>query len=1169
MTVVSHARTTCSDQFNGFTPAEVESSIPARFERIARQFPANTAIAADCRYSYTELNQRANRIARAILARCGEANEPVALLLAHDAPVVAAILAVLKAGKIYAALNPALPVARLRMLLDDLPTRLIITGTEHHALTAGLARESEQMLNLDEIDETLPGENLELEIGPEAPAAIFYTSGSTGEPKGFVRDHRTILHRIRVDTIDDWLTAADRFSLLFPCSYGTSVSDMFDALLNGATLALFDPNARGLRELTSWLRDERISSLHIPVALFRQWLETLGKDERFPALRRLRPAGQLFRGDLERLWPHLPEDAQVFSQLASSETVLITRMGFTRHTPIDSEVLPVGRPAAETEVFLVNEAGQRVSNGEPGRIHVRSRYLSSGYWRRPELTAEVFHPDPAGDGFRICRTGDWGRWRADGCLEFLGRQDAMVKIRGHRVELGEVQAALNKLAAVRDTVVIAQDHAQDGKRLVAYIVPAGPIAPTVSVLRAALAQSLPEHAIPALFVTLDELPLLPNGKLDASALPVPGSTRPQLASPYRAPSAPGEIELAAIWSEVLEIDQIGVDDHFLELGGNSLRALRISVRASQAFNVELSPRLLFEAPTIAQMALSVQASLAATEPHTEAAGQVSIPARNPSQLAPLSFAQQRLWWLDRLQPGSAAYNVARAFRLAGALDSAALEQSLNFIVARHASLRTTFINHDGEPRQIIHPPRLVELPVVDLSHLPESEREAEQRADAESKRPFDLTRDLLIRAVLLRLGPQEHLLIVVKHHIATDGWSANIFWREMTLCYQALIEGHLPALPPLQVDYADYAVWQRQRWESGALQAQLDYWRRQLAGAPPLLELPSGGPRPAERTFRGGILPIEFPTALVVALKDWLRHEQATLFWALLTTFKILLLRYTGQEDLVVGTPAAGRSHPKLEGLLGCFLNDLVLRTRLSGELTVREALARVRATALDAFVRQEVPFEAVLEAVQPERSRSRAPLFQVLFNLLTLPPFGKQFGSLQARRILLDNQTAKLDLSFALRESADAITGYFEYNSDLFDEAAIRRLFEHYLNLLTASVADPAQRISDLPMLGATERRQLLIEWNNTATVYPRDRCIHQLFEEQAARTPEAVAVTSGKQCMTYSELNQRASRLAYRLRVMGVGADAVVGVLLERSPRMVIAWLAILESGRCVFAA
>jgi len=1159
------AQTTPPDFFTGFTPADVENSIVARFEQMVRQFPNHTAVAANHRYSYAELNQRANLIAQAVLERCGQGNEPVALLLGHDAPAIAAILGVLKAGKIYVALNPAQPAARLRMLLDDLQAPLLITDAEHQLLAAEL---SPHLLNLQDVGQAKAcPEGRQAKACPTSLAAIFFTSGSTGEPKGFARDHRTILHRIRLDTNSDRLTAKDRFSLLFLCSYGTSVSDLFDALLNGGTVAMFDPNARGLGELTAWLRAEQITSLHIPVALFRQWLETLVPGDYFPALRRLRPAGQLFRADLERLWPHLPEDAQVFSQLASSETVLVTRTGFTRHTPIDTEVLHVGAPVAETDVFLINEAGQRVSNGEPGRIHVRSRFLSSGYWRRPELTAEVFQPDPAGGDFRICRTGDWGRWRADGNLEFLGRQDAMVKVRGHRVELSEIEAALRKLPEVRAAAVTARDDAQDDKRVIACIVPAQNTTPTVSALRSALANTLPEHSIPAAFVMLAELPLLPNGKLDALRLPAPERSRPVLDVPFVAPRTEDEIILAAIWSEVLEIEPLGVDDHFLELGGNSLRAMRICVRASRAFQVEIAPRMLFDAPTIARMAGEVRTLEAgragSSRPH--ASGTLALPGTLTE--APLSFAQQRLWLMDRLLPDNSVYNVARVYRLTGALNVGALEKSLNWIVARHATLRTTFASSDGVPRQIVNPARPVDFPMVDLSRLPVSEADAEvtRQADAESARPFDLTRDLLIRARLLRLSEREHWLIVVKHHIATDGWSANILWRDMALCYEAFAAGHAPDLsrfPALQGDYAAYSAWQRERWESGAWQPQLDYWRRQLAGAPPLLELPADRPRPTERTFRGALLTVEFPPALVAELNGWLRRERLTLYWGLLTAFKILLLRYTGQEDLVVGAPAAGRPHPGLEGTIGCFINDLVLRTQLNGDLTVREALARVRATVLEGFANQDAPFEAVLEAVQPERSRSRAPLFQVMFNLLTLPPFDKQFGHLEAKRILLDNQTAKLDLAFALRESPDALTGYFEYNRDLFDEATIRRLFAHYLNLLKAMLDDPARRIGALPMLDAAEHAQL-VEWNATATAYPRGQCIHQLFEAQAARTPDAIAITAGAQQLTYRELEERANTLARRLRAFGIGADTVVGVLLERSPRMIIAWLAILKAG------
>ncbi|HID62186.1 MAG TPA: non-ribosomal peptide synthetase, partial [Anaerolineae bacterium] len=673
---------------------------------------------------------------------------------------------------------------------------------------------------------------------------------------------------------------------------------------------------------------------------------------------------------------------------------------------------------------------------------------------------------------------------------------------------------------------------------------------------------LPDYMVPSAFVTLDALPLTPTGKVDRRALPAPDGTRPEVENVYVAPRTPEEEIVAGIWAQILGLERVGIHDNFFELGGHSLLATRLASRLRDALQVEVPLRALFETPTVAGLAESIRRKMWAAQ-------DLSIPPIQPvprDRDLPLSFAQQRLWFLDQLEPGSPFYNIPTAVRLTGPLDVAALEQTLNEIVRRHEALRTTFETVDGRARQVIAPELTVPLPVTDLTDLPEAEREAEalQLASQEAQRPFDLARGPLLQARLLRLGGEDHVALLTMHHIVSDGWSMGILIQEIAALYEAFSNGRPSPLQELPIQYADFAHWQREWLQGETLEAQLSYWKQQLDGSPPLLELPTDRPRPAVQSFRGRTQAFALPKDLSRAIKDLGHQEGTTLFMTLLAAFQSLLYRYTGQETINVGTPIANRTQSEIEGLIGFFVNTLVMRADLSGDPGFRELLKRVREMALGAYAHQDLPFEMLVDALQPERNLSHSPLFQVMFVLQEAPTGAQALSDLTLRGVEAETGVAKFDLTLSMAEDGDGdgLGGVFEYNVDLFDAATIERMIAHFQTLLEGIVADPNRPISELPLLTEAERRQLLVEWNDTVADYPQDRCIHELFEAQVERTSDAVAVVFEGEELTYDELNRRANQLAHHLRKLGVGPETLVGICVERSPEMIVGLLGIFKA-------
>ncbi|HYO98625.1 MAG TPA: amino acid adenylation domain-containing protein, partial [Pyrinomonadaceae bacterium] len=834
----------------------------------------------------------------------------------------------------------------------------------------------------------------------------------------------------------------------------------------------------------------------------------------------------------------------------------------------------IGRPVNNARVYLLDKKLQPVPAGIAGELHIGGAGVARGYLNRAKLTAEKFIPDPFGTeaGARLYRTGDWARYLPDGNIEFLRRMDQQVKVRGFRIELGEIEAAIAGHAGVHETAVVMREDAPEDQRIVAYVVPkraeagtgaAGDI--TAEKLRSHLAERVPGYMLPSAFVLLDEMPLAPSGKVDARALPAPDASRAEMSASFVMPRSPVEEVLAGIFGEVLKLERVGVNDNFFALGGHSLLATQVVARAREVFQRELPLRALFEAPTVAGLAAQVEALDASAQ--TASAPPPLRPVPRDGEL-PLSFIQQRFWFLHQLMPESSAYNIPTAVRLTGALDVAALERSFNEVVRRHEILRTTFISVGGRPEQLIADELKVELSLIDLGGRPtREEREAEARrlAAEEAQKPFDLARAPLLRTALLRLDAQEFVLLFTMHHIVSDGWSAGVLIRDLTTIYEAYAAGLPSPLPPLPIQFADFAHWQREWLQGEVLEHRLSYWRRQFGDGLPALNLPTDRPRPPIPTDHGAIQTLVLPAPLGAAIESVGQRESVTLFMLLLAAFKVLLHRYTGQEDILVGSSIANRNHVETEGLIGLLINTLILRTDLSGDPAFDELLARVREASLGAYAHQDLPFEQLLEELRADldAATGTAPVFQVAFQLQNFSMPTLELKNLTLSPFDVEGQTAKFDLSLSVIETQGGLVASLEYNTDLFEAATIKRLLEHYRTLLEGVVANPAERISALPLLSDAERRQILSEWNPAFESNVPAACLQHLFEAQARQRPDNIALVFEDRQLTYGELNRRANQLAHYLRRRGVCADTLVALCLERSVEMLVGILGILKAG------
>ena len=1144
-----------------------DATVHALFEAQAARTPDALAVVyGGSSLTYATLNGRANQVAHRLCALGVMRGSTVGLCVERSLDLVVGMLGILKAGAAYVPLDPAYPRERLAWMLADAGAQVLLT---QERLRDALPTEGVRVLALDgdtALDD-VPGTEAPISgAGAEDAAYVIYTSGSTGTPKGVCVPHQAVV-RLVVETDFIRVVPEDRVAQASNASFDAATFEIWGALLNGARVVGVDrETALAPRAFATWLKDEGIRVLFLTTAWFNQVVAEA--PDAFSGLRQLHFGGEAVDPRPVRQVLREGPPGRLLHVYGPTESTTFSTWHLVTEVPEGATSIPIGRPLANTVQYVLDAAMATVPPGGVGELWLGGDGLAWGYLGRPELTAERFvpHPFSTRPGARLYRTGDRVRLLSDGAVMFVGRVDTQVKVCGFRVEPGEIEAALLRHPAVRQAAVLAREDSVGGsRRLVAYVVPSaeGAAAPLASLLRAFLGEHLPAYMVPSAFSVLERLPLTPNGKVDRRALPEPSGSEfaNDQAGDFTAPRDPEEEWVAGLLRELLGVSRVGAHDSFFDLGGHSLLATRVVARIHATFGVSLSLRDLFEDPTVARLAERIRSA-------RQSAGAVRLPpiVRVPRDgPLPLSAMQERLWLLEQLQPGTALYNVPWAAWLSGPLDLSALEQALTGLCLRHEALRTTFSSHAGEPVQVIHPNVALSLPVVDLRGLPESEREAQalRAASEELRRPFDLAHGPLIRALLIRTGEHAHLLVLTLHHIISDGWSLGVAVRELSALYGAGLHGRPSLLPEPTIQPADHAAWQRDWLQGEALTAQVGYWRKQLAGAPPVLELPKDFPRPSLQRFRGDLLAVRFPAGLSDAFRDLCGREGVTPFMGLLASFQLLLSRVSGQEDVCVGSPIAGRQQPGLEELIGFFVNTLVLRARLPRTLTFRELLRQVRQTTLDAYAHQDVPFEKLVEALQPPRSLSHAPLVQVVLALQEGTRQDAAPEGLALRPVELGSGTAKFDLTLSLSDSPDGFAGTLEYDADLFTPETAARLMKGLRVLLEGAVANPGQRLGELPMMDAAERRRLLVEWNDTAVDYPREACLAALFEAQAARTPDAVAAECEDARLTYGELDRRANQLAGYLRKRGVGPGTPVGLCVQRSLELVVGMLGILKAG------
>ncbi|MBW8873686.1 MAG: non-ribosomal peptide synthase/polyketide synthase [Acidobacteria bacterium] len=1152
LSLLTPAETLQLASWNATARGYPQACIHELFAEQAERSPDAVAVAIGGReLTYGEVGRRSRRLAHR-LRRLDIGPGSLVGLCAESLPeMVVGMLGILAAGGSYVPLDLAYPQERLAFMLEDTGAAVMVA---EESLTGRLPTRAGLRVELLGHEEAGGEEELTVSLSsPGDPAYVIYTSGSTGLPKGVVVPHRAVVRLVRgTDYVQ--LGPDDRVAQASNSAFDAATFEIWGALLNGARLVgieretLLSPSL-----LSAELRRESVSVLFLTTALFNQMAREV--PAAFVTLRVLLFGGERVDPETVRTVLRDGPPAHLLHVYGPTETTTFATWQRVEAVP-PGETVPIGRPLANGTLYVLAAGLTQQPVGVPGELYLGGDGLAHGCHDRPELTAERFVPDPFGPhpGGRLYRTGDLVRQRSDGPVEFLGRLDGQVKIRGFRIELGEIEAALLELPGVREAVVLAREEAGD-RRLVAYM--AGEV--TAETLRAGLRERLPDYMVPAAFVTLETLPLTPNGKVDRKALPAP--EQPGSEEGYPALRTPVEEILAGIWAELLGLERVGADDHFFELGGHSLLATRVTSRLRDAFGVEIPLHDIFEAPRLADLAARVEA---ARRSGALAPAPPLLPVAHDGDL-PLSFAQERLWFIDQLEPGSPLYNVAAALRVEGPLDSGALALTLGEIVRRHEALRTVFASRAGAPVQVIQPAEPFLFPIMDLSALPESAREALALASLrdEADRPFDLTRGPLLRGVLLRLAEEDHAVALTLHHIASDGWSMGVLVREVAVLYPAFAARRPSPLPELPMQYADFSVWQRSWLRGEVLEQEIDWWRRQLAGLPPLLELPTDRPRPAVLSYRGVARPVRLPAGLTRQMEALARREGATLFMVLLAGFQALLARYSGQDDLAVGSPVAGRTHRELEPLIGFFVNTLVLRGDLTGTPTFRELLGRVRETALAAWLHQDVPFEKLVEELAPERSLAHAPLFQGMLVLQNAPIENLEIENLRLRPLNVEAATAKFDLTVNLSEHDGGLLGIVEHATDLFDATTVERLLAGFERLLAAAVAGPDLRAAELPLLGAAERHQLLREWGGTREEMPAASTLHSRFAERARRAPEAPALTCGDLTVTYGELHRRSNQLARWLRRHGAGPESRVGLSLDRSVDLVVGILGVLKAG------
>uniref|UniRef100_UPI00046B0577 non-ribosomal peptide synthetase n=1 Tax=Caldalkalibacillus mannanilyticus TaxID=1418 RepID=UPI00046B0577 len=1081
--------------FNSTTAEhQKEKAIHQLFEdQVSRSPDAIAVIFDDEKWTYRELNDRANQLAHTLRANGIQAEQLVGLMVERSFHMIVGMLAILKAGGAYVPIDPEYPEERVRYMLQDSGAQILLTQSElvHHISFEGktILLENQDQYHDDR-------SNLEYQYNPNHLAYVIYTSGTTGNPKGVMVEHANLVDYVQTFVQEFQIVQDDHFLQQASISFDTSVEELYPPLVTGASLVITSKDDMlDSKILAEKIAQEKISIVSCSPLL----LNELNKHLHDHSVRIFISGGDvLFKSHFLNLVP-----AKVYNTYGPTEgTVCAT---YYQCTYDEQQSIPIGKPIANKKVYILNASNQLQPIGVPGELCVAGTGVARGYLNRPELTAEKFVANPFEPSEVMYRTGDAARWLPDGNIEYIGRLDNQVKIRGYRIELGEVEAQLLNIDSVQEAVVTAHEDTSGEKNLCAYYVSS--LTWSISELREKLVQALPAYMIPTYFVQLEQLPTTSNGKVDRKALPAPEAAL-QSSAEYVAPRTEEEEKLVQIWREVLGVEKIGVKDHFFDLGGHSLRAMNLVSKINKEMNVNLPLRAVFRSPTVEAMAEVIGG--------LEKNQHMSIPKVSDSDVYPVSSAQKRLYILHQLVGGEQSYNMPSELILEGPLDRERLENVFLELIHRHETLRTCFEMVEGEPVQRIQSDVHFEMPYIQAG-----EKEINEIVQ-DFVRPFDLEKAPLLRVGLVEEHKDRHILMLDMHHIISDGVSIEILIHELVQLY------HGKELSPLRIQYKDYAVWQQSEVQSEQMKQQEAYWLKSFANELPVLELPTDYPRPAVQNFAGSLYEFVIDQDISKKIEKVANQSGATMYMVLLAAYKTLLYKYSGQEDLIVGTPIAGRQHADLEPLIGMFVNTLAIRSYPSGEKTFKEFLEEVKETTLEAYENQDYPFEELVENLNLGRDLSRNVLFDTLFALQNTEQEKLELEGLNIKPYPQEHKVAKFDLTFTIEEAEEGLLCEIEYATTLYNHVTIERMATHFKELLEAVVESPEETLASYHMIPDEEKKQLLYSFNDTRADYPTEKAVHQLFEEQVERTPDAVAVVQNGQSLTYGELNERANQLA-----------------------------------------
>ncbi len=1149
------------EEYNATRPAHPLAQKDAKtlIENAAQKYAEETAVIFDGgsqKLSYDQLNRQANRLAHFLIQNGVGPESRVGLILRRGPQMISTIWAVIKSGAAYVPLDAGYPAERLHYIAGDAGMTMLLRDNSED--TSILDKAIAQIIDVTSLAmEDLPETNPQISILPQQLVYMIYTSGSTGRPKGTLITHGGLLHYLSWTKQAYPLDQGCGSLLHSTISFDATVTALFAPLLTGKAITLAD-HGDDLEALSkALLRQKDFSLVKITPAHMEMLSHQIPADKAAGLSKAFVIGGENLTARQIEFWQKYAPGMHLFNEYGPTETVVGCVVYDAARWQGRGSV-PIGRAIPNSPVYVLDEQLQPVAHGVPGELYISGNGVARGYHRRPALTAERFLPDPFSKsaGARIYRSGDLVRWQDDGQLIFLGRIDDQVKIRGYRIETGEIESILGEMEGIETCAVVARTNKAGDAYLAAYYISRND--KQEQTLRDELKKALPDYMIPAVFVSIDAIPLTANGKVDRRALPLPqmeGKTKA-----YVAPRNAAEELLATIWQEILGIGRIGIHDNFFELGGHSLTATRLISRIRQSFEVELPLKDVFDASTIAQLAEIVE--------RLRSSGKSTLPPIEPISREgdiPVSLPQQRLWFIDQFSPGNFAYNIPFAVKIDGELDKEVLEESFQRVIQRHEILRTRFVNRKGEPFQEIEDNLDINLSLKDLSENQPDKRDelVKNILREDARHTFSLEQLPLFKVRLIRLEKNAHILSAVMHHIISDGWSMNVLVHELMAQYSAIKKEESARLPALPIQYADYAAWQRSRLQGEVLEKQLDYWKAHIGLNPPVLELQADYPRPAVQTFNGRNVDFELDATLTNAINAYCRKEGVTLFMLLLAAWQSLLRRYSGQEQVLVGSPVSGRQHGQTEELIGFFVNTILLRADFSEKPVFKQLLRQVRDNVLNAYAHQDIPFEQLVDLLQPERDMAHPPLFQAAFILQNRPQALAETAGLTFSPVEPDSAVAKVDISLYCAESDDRILARLEYNADIFRAETIERMRDHLLNFLRSALQKPDLPVSRINMLPDDERRLLLQEWNDTQSAFDAGQTVPGRFEQWVEKQPQHPALSFKGVDRSYAEVNGNANRLAHYLREAGVGPESIVGICMERSFEMVEAMLAILKAG------